>query len=276
MNDEDAATIGTMRRQPDQTPPAPGTPRRRPQPQHLAEMVASALRDDILGGEISVLPRLEDLTQEFNVGPPVIREAMRILGTEGLVTMRRGNVGGADVHRPTSDRVAYMMSLVLQSQSAELGDIGAALRQLEPLCAAMCAARPDRAQAVVPGLRAAVREQAEAIGDGPRTREIINRFHRGLITGCGNQSLVLVVGALEVVWAGHASALYDRAEFDEPDIAKWQTSVRHHERIVDSIEKGDAGVTTMVARHLEATQAYMSSIDDSRRVTAAATAAVIG
>jgi DNA-binding FadR family transcriptional regulator len=239
-------------------------------------MVASALRDDILGGGITVLPRLEDLTRQFNVGPPAIREAMRILETEGLVTMRRGNVGGADVHLPTSDRVAYMMSLVLQSQSAELGDIAAALRQLEPLCAAMCAARPDRAQAVVPVLREAVREQAEAIGDGPRTREIINRFHRGLITGCGNQTLVLVVGALEVVWAGHASRLYERAEFDEPDLAKWKTSVRHHERILALIENGDAGVTTVVAKHIEATQAYMSSIDDSRRVTAAATAAVIG
>jgi GntR family transcriptional regulator, transcriptional repressor for pyruvate dehydrogenase complex len=249
VSTEAATTIGTMRRQPEQLPSAPAAQRRRPQPQHVAEMVASALRDDILGEEISVLPRLEDLTRQFNVGRPAIREAMRILGTEGLV---------------------------LQSQSAELGDVAAALRQLEPLCAAMCAARPDRAQSVVPVLREAVREQAEAIGDGPRTREVINRFHRGLITGCGNQTLVLVVGALEVVWAGHASAVYDRAEFDEPDIAKWKTSVRHHERIVASIENGDAGVTTMVAKHIEATQAYMSSIDDSRRVTAAATAAVIG
>ena len=191
-------------------------------------------------------------------------------------TWRVNTYPGVAVDTPASTTPSPSSWKATGHGTTRLGDIGAALRQLEPLCAAMCAARPDRAQAVVPGLRAAVREQAEAIGDGPRTREIINRFHRGLITGCGNQSLVLVVGALEVVWAGHASALYDRAEFDEPDIAKWQTSVRHHERIVDSIEKGDAGVTTMVARHLEATQAYMSSIDDSRRVTAAATAAVIG
>ncbi len=33
---------------------------------------------------------------------PAVREAMRILETEGLVEARRGNVGGAIVHLPTA------------------------------------------------------------------------------------------------------------------------------------------------------------------------------
>jgi DNA-binding FadR family transcriptional regulator len=164
------------------------------------------------------------------------------------------------------------MSLVLQSKSTELRDVGAALCQLEPLCAAMCAARPDRAQTVVPVLRDAIAEQATAIGDGPRTREIIDRFHRSIVAGCGNETLVLVVTALQVVWAGHASALYDREEFDEPEVAKWQASVRDHERLAAAIEAGDIAVAGLALRHLEVTHAYMSSADDRRRVTAAATA----
>jgi DNA-binding FadR family transcriptional regulator len=199
---------------------------------------------------------------------------MRILETEGLITMRRGNVGGAHVHLPTSDRVAYMVSLVLQSKTTELRDVGAALRQLEPLCAAMCAARPDRMKSVVPALRKLVKEQLAAIGDGPRTREVIDRFHRAIVTGCGNESLVLMVGALEVVWAGHASAVYDREEFDEPDVSLWKASVRDHERLVEAIAKGDAKVAGLALRHLEATQAYMSNVDDRRMVNAATTAAV--
>lgn len=248
--------------------------RRRARPQRMGEVVANSLRDSILSGEITVLPRLEDLTEQFNVGPPAVREAMRILETEGLITMRRGNVGGAHVHLPTSDRVAYMVSLVLQSKSIEVRDVGAALRQLEPLCAAMCAARPDRNKTVVPALRELVAEQADAIGDGPRTREIIDRFHRGIVTGCGNETLVLMVGALELVWAGHASVVYDREEFDEPDFALWKASVRDHERLVETIAKGDAKVAGLAQKHLEATQAYMSNVDDRRMITAAATAVV--
>src|SRR5260221_2791982 len=248
--------------------------RHRARPQRMAEFVASSLRDAILSGDLSVLPRLEDLTEQFNVGPPAVREAMRILETEGLITMRRGNVGGAHVHLPTSDRVAYMVSLVLQSKSTEVRDVGAALRQLEPLCAAMCAARPDREKTVVRELQRIVQEQADAIGDGPRTREVIDRFHRAIVTGCGNETLLLMVGALEQVWAGHASAVYDREEFDEPDISLWKASVRDHERLVEAIAKGDPKVGTLALKHLEVTQAYMSKRDDRRMVNAATTAAV--
>jgi DNA-binding FadR family transcriptional regulator len=242
----------------------------------MAEVIAASLRDGILRGEIDVLPRLEDLAEEFGAGPPAVREAMRILETEGLVTVRRGNMGGARVHLPTSDRVAYMISLFLQSRSTQLADVGAALRRLEPLCASMCAARPDRVTTVVPELRRLVDEQAGAIGDGVRTREIIARFHRTMVAGCGNETMALMVGALELVWAGQASAVFSREEFEEPEMARWQASVRDHERLVAAIAAGDAGVVALAERHLEATHAYISAVDDDRDVSAAAMSAVTG
>ena len=42
-----------------------------------------------------LLPKQEDLTDEFGVSKAAIREACRILETEGLLSVRRGNVGGA-------------------------------------------------------------------------------------------------------------------------------------------------------------------------------------
>ena len=47
----------------------------------MAEVVAGRLRDAILSGELTVVPRLEDLVEEYDVGPPAAREAMRILET---------------------------------------------------------------------------------------------------------------------------------------------------------------------------------------------------
>jgi DNA-binding FadR family transcriptional regulator len=246
---------------------------RRRRPQRVAEMVAAALRDDILGGRLHEVPRLEDLVAEFEVGPPAVREALRILETEGLISVRRGNVGGADVHLPTAHGVAYMVSLVLQSKAARSDDVGAALRQLEPLCAAMCAARPDRHESVVPVLRQLVEEQAAALGDAHRTREAIDRFHEAIVLGCGNETMVLTVGALERVWSAHAEAAYETQDYDEPtDLKPWKASLRDHERLVKAIEKGDAGVAAMALRHLEATQAYVSSVDEHRMVNASTTA----
>lgn len=249
-------------------------PRRQARLPRMAEIVAGSLRDRILRGELTVLPRLDDLIDEFNVGPPAAREAMRILETEGLITVRRGNVGGAEVHLPTADGIAYMVSLVLQSKAAELGDVGAALRQLEPLCAAMCAARPDRHEAVVPILQGLVEEQADAIGDAPRTREVIDRFHQAIVIGCGNETMVLTVGALERVWAGHATAVYESDVYEDPvDLAPWKALLRDHERLVKAIDRGDPGIATLAQRHLEATQAYVSTVDEHRMVNATTTAA---
>src|SRR5215471_21606371 len=125
-------------------------------PQHrIAETVAAELRTRILAGDGPGdyrLPTQDQLVQDFGVSYPSIREALRILETEGLVTVRRGNVGGAEVHRPDESSAAYHLGLALQGARVTLGDLAAGLRMLEPLCAAECATRPDRAETVVPAL----------------------------------------------------------------------------------------------------------------------------
>ena len=243
----------------------------------MAEIVAGSLRDQILSGDLTVLPRLEDLIEQYDVGPPAAREALRILETEGLITVRRGNVGGAKVHLPTAGGVAYMLSLVLQSRSTDVQDVGDALRQLEPLCAALCAAREDRHETVVPELQQLLDEQGRAIGDGPRTREVIDRFHQSLVHGCGNDSLEVAVGALERIWAAHAEAVYDGADFEQPvDLEPWKASLRDHERLVRAVDRGDSGVAALALKHLEATQAYLAGAGAGRQVDAATTAAFDG
>ncbi|HQV58315.1 MAG TPA: GntR family transcriptional regulator, partial [Ilumatobacteraceae bacterium] len=86
--------------------------RRRPRTRRVAESLADDLRSEILGGELTEVPRLDVLLERFDVGPPAAREAMRILETEGLITVRRGNQGGADVHLPQADQVAYSIAMV--------------------------------------------------------------------------------------------------------------------------------------------------------------------
>lgn len=233
----------------------------------VAEALADELRHSILDGELVEVPRLDELVERFGVGAPAVREAMRILETEGLITVRRGNQGGATVHLPQADQVAHVIAMVLHSRATSLQDVGAALRELEPACALMCAIRADRATTVVPQLEALVAEQADAIGDVARTLDIVDRFHGTIVEGCGNATLTLVVGALERVWAAHASAVYRRDD-NEPSAATWRAALREHQRMVALIAAGDARVGERARRHLEATHAYMSTVDDGRTVTA--------
>jgi GntR family transcriptional regulator, transcriptional repressor for pyruvate dehydrogenase complex len=239
----------------------------------MAEVVATRLREEILRGDVTVLPRLEDLIDRFGAGPPAVREAMRILETEGLITIRRGNVGGADVHLPTPANVAYMVALVLQSKTSSLSDVGIALRVIEPLCAAMCAARHDRRRTVVPELRRILADQVTMLGDVSRSLELVDEFHQALVLGCGSETLKLVVGALEELWSAHATAVYGAAGAPETAPATWKAALRDHERIIAAIERGDEhGASDLARRHLEATHAYMSKVDDARQVSASVAA----
>ena len=90
-----------------------------------AEIVADELRRQIIDGELSdgdLLPRQEVLVEQFNVSLVSLREASAILETEGLVSVRRGNRGGAVVHAPAKASAAYMLGLLLQSDTVPLAD----------------------------------------------------------------------------------------------------------------------------------------------------------
>lgn len=219
----------------------------------LAEMVAATLRSRIVDGDIpdgGLLPPLEKLVQEFQVSPPSVREALRILENERLITVRRGNVGGAVVHRPRAEAVAYMLGLVLQSQRTGTADLRAALGGLQPLCAGLCASRRDRKRLVVPKLRATCDGMAASIDDVPAFERWSRQFHGDLIQQCGNETLVLVVGSLEELWSAQSEAWsYRVAVADEsPDPELRKQGLLAHELITAAIDGGDVGRAEQLVR----------------------------
>ena len=84
--------------------------RRRLSARRTAEIIADELRRQIIEGELAdgdLLPRQEVLVEQFNVSLVSLREALRILETEGLLSVRRGNRGGAVVHAPAKASAAF-------------------------------------------------------------------------------------------------------------------------------------------------------------------------
>jgi DNA-binding FadR family transcriptional regulator len=237
----------------------------------LAEIVAARLRDEILAGRLTegdTLPRQEHLFTEFRVSLPAVREAMRILETEGLISVRRGNVGGAVVHLPTPLRIARTISMVLQTRHTTMSDVSGALMRLEPTCAVLCASRPDRAEAVVPALREAIERQHKAFDDPEQYPALARAFHETLVETCGNETMLVIIGSLETIWTAHESSVWADATTGEgdPDSPMARKSrraaLRDHEKLVDAIEAGDQDRTARLAgAHLEATR--RSSLDTS-------------
>lgn len=240
----------------------------------LAEMIASILRERIVSGHLQggdLLPKQDDLLDEFRVSRPSIREALRILETEGLVTVRRGNVGGATVQGPSPESAGYMFGLVLQSRRVALRDLAMALRYIEPICAELCAERPDRQRAVIPALRKLCAAAEEAVGSGVRFTELSRRFHERMVASCGNETIILLVGALERLWSEQERQWAARAEraggYPAPKLRR--EVLKTHKQILDAIAAGDAQRAGRIARrHLDTSQRYTLAGAGSRIVRA--------
>ncbi|MGY1937890.1 FadR/GntR family transcriptional regulator [Nocardia gipuzkoensis] len=243
----------------------------------IAETVAAELRTRILAGDENYrLPTQDQLVQDFGVSYPSIREALRILETEGLVTVRRGNVGGAEVHRPDETSAAYHLGLALQGARVTLGDLAAGLRTLEPLCAAACAERPDRTETVVPALTENVEKSAELIDDGVAFTHTAREFHDLIVSFTPNLTIRYVVSTLVTLWSAQeeawAEALTRRGEY--PSDAESTEALRTHRRITREIAEGRAAEAERLYRtHLAATQTLVLQRFDDGVVNASSAGA---
>ncbi|MCW2650139.1 MAG: GntR family transcriptional regulator, transcriptional repressor for pyruvate dehydrogenase complex [Mycobacterium sp.] len=248
--------------------------RRRLSARRIAEIVADELRRQIIDGELSdgdLLPRQEVLVEEFNVSLVSLREALRILETEGLVSVRRGNRGGAVVHAPAKASAAYMLGLLLQSDYVRLADLGMALEELEPICAALAAQRPDRADALIPELNRINDSMAAHIDDGERFTQIGREFHDEVVRGCGNHTMIAVVGSLETLWSSHLQqwAQQTTARGAYPTLRQRHTALNTHVRLTQAIDAGDADrARRQASRHLADTRTYVLSGDPEQRILA--------
>lgn len=236
----------------------------------IAEMIAGTLRSRILSGELhdgDLLPKQEELVNEFRVSKPSVREAFRILETEGLVSVRRGNVGGSVVHIPQTESVTYMLALVLQMRGVSLSDAGAALHMLEPAAAALCARREDRATTVVPMLQTAHEQLRRAIEDDEEMAAIhaSRSFHELLVECCGNETMRVVLGTIEGLWSAHERTWAVEATLlgHFPDPAARVKSLEEHSEVIDLIQQGDSdGVMIAAGRHLESSQQFPLGTSD--------------
>ena len=107
-----------------------------------AELVASELRNKIIRNELPdghSLPSEAELVQEYSISRPTLREAIRILESEGLVPVARGVHGGPRVHRPDPRLAAEHFGRLLQNRGTTLSDIFTARLLIEPICARLIA-----------------------------------------------------------------------------------------------------------------------------------------
>lgn len=165
-----------------------------------AELVAARIRKAIIRGELKAgdrLPAEAQLIDDFRVSRPTLREAVRILESEGFLEVARGAQGGARIRAPGPDLLAKAAGLMLQFHRATLGDIYTARTILEPI-AARLAAQCNPVEAA--GALDAHMRAMEATADQSLAHaKALARFHSILLDTCGNVAFGMVGRALQDV-----------------------------------------------------------------------------
>lgn len=215
------------------TPATPTAFREKP------KQVADKLRRDIVDGRLDEGDSLgteAELVERFEVSRPTLREALRILEAEGLITVVRGVLGGVTVHRPDQRMTARAAALVLQSRNVDLADVFDASAIIEPAAARSVATSRGRASAAKE-LRAIISEEKRAIDDVVAFANAQVRFHEEIVTLTGNRTLLIVMEMLNEVVARAVEDVI--AQIRPEDVAARRRAIRSHELLVDLIETGD-------------------------------------
>ncbi len=111
-----------------------------------------------------------------------------------------------------------------------------------------------------PKLKEINEAMAEHIEDGARFTEIGGQFHDEIVRGCGNHTMIAVVGSLETLWSSHLQwwAEETAARGEYPSMSKRRIALNIHTKIAEAIEAGDAErARKLSARHLADTQTYL-------------------
>ena len=199
------------------------------------EQIADELRALIVSGELAdgeSLGREPDLVERFGVSRPSLREALRILEAEGLITVVRGVLGGVIVHRPNERMTARTAALVLQSRNVTLGDVHQARSIIEPAAVGILASAPRKR--ALDELRSLIEDQRRVIED-PEAFGVANaRFHERLVELAGNQTLSIVAEMLNEIVVRAVTAV-SQTESSKGSLSVRQRGIRSQERLLELI-----------------------------------------
>jgi DNA-binding FadR family transcriptional regulator len=219
-----------------------------------AELVADTLRRRIVSAEYEadeLLPSESALMATFNVARTTIRDAFRILESEGLLVVKRGANGGGRVRAPSIAMVASYAGVLLQVAGTTLADVHTARIMIETPVAGMLADRSNDT-AMIDQLRAALADEAAALDDPIELSRAEGRFHQRLVQLAGSQTVEMLSAVANRIIAQQVARVV-RSHGGEPATRSHHVDAHAaHERLVDLISVGASReAEELWRRHLE-------------------------
>lgn len=202
-----------------------------------SEEVAEQIRAQIATGRLKpgdMLPSETALLDHFQVARPTMREALRVLESDGLIKIQRGIKGGAQVQEPEIGRLARRVGLHLQLRGADLRDLMQAEIIIHPGAVALAAA--SRTDDDLAGLREAI-ERVRGCTDLRQFAAATAGFLDRLSHASHNQVLALLSELTTELMSAEigASGLRETWPTEHEHLVPW--AVEQYTAVVDLIER---------------------------------------
>jgi DNA-binding FadR family transcriptional regulator len=232
------------------------------------QLVADSIRRNIILGEFrdgDFLPNETQLLAQYGVSRPVLREAIRILQSESLLTIRRGSKGGARINAPQPDPVARQAAGLLQYNQTTVFDVFRARSIIEPPAARLLA--ESRTPATIQRIRDALDSESNSLGDPRKWGRAHAQFHILVVELSGSNTLALFAHIMGDITGAHTSAVLHHASNEDQMRLDADLAHRVHRKLARLVEEGKGAEAEELWRaHLEETTDKMLETQGSRKL----------
>jgi DNA-binding FadR family transcriptional regulator len=217
-----------------------------------ADVLAARLRRQIVRGVLSddaELPPESQLMKLLEVGRPALREALRILESEGLLRVRRGPKGGATMHLPDIQSASKVSGLILQAGGTTFADLYQTRMLLEPAAARLVAEKGSRKThaALVTAWR---EEEADGFTTPTFYAHRSAHFHQRLVDLAGLKTLAMLADLLaDITDRLMVGSIMSSEESEATLQGQARAAHRAHGRLLELVQARDGNEAERFWRH---------------------------
>ena len=203
------------------------------------------------------LPNEAEMIAIFGVSKGTVREALRILEAEGLISTRTGPGGGSFVNKVTVEHAKSLLANYFYFEQLSLSDFYQLRKILEPELAANLAGKLTEEQLnELDALTASLPEPATSAQEEKEQHIASLRFHQCLAEFAENRLLGFVIAFM-------ARSLTDltvyRRLYDPPNHELAMKGREHQQRLVRDLRQGDADAAReIMASHMSVAEELMA------------------
>jgi GntR family transcriptional regulator, transcriptional repressor for pyruvate dehydrogenase complex len=195
------------------------------------------------------LPAEKHMMESYRAGRGTLRESLRYLELQGVLSFKQGPGGGPIVEKPTADNLATTLTLLLQFEHAPYRVIVEARATLEPMVAQLAAERIGEQD--LTRLEQSLTEMEADIDSTERYLAVNAAFHDTIAWASGNPLfgflVEAMVGATDISGAIH----------DLRDPTRRPAVLAAHREIFEAIKSGDRTLAgESMSRHIEEYVSY--------------------